>query len=147
MTKINECCIEFEFEFSYVNNKLMQVQLINDQNIVSVDTQHAHDRYWAVAKINVKFPTTVKLEFKGKDPNVDTILDDKGNILEDLYVRITAVRLDGFDLRENFLHQRLTIHTLDNQFWTTSYIGFNGTMTINFEKSNTFSQYLYFLNY
>jgi len=147
MTKINECCVEFEFEFSYVNNKLMQVQLVNDQNIVLVDPQHVHDRYWAVAKINVSLPTTIKLEFEGKDPNIDTVLDDKGNIVEDLYVKITAIKLDGFALKENFLHQRLTIHTLDNQCWTTSYIGFNGTITINFEKSNTFSQYLYFLNY
>ena len=147
MTKINECCIEFEFEFSYVNNKLMQVRLVNNQNIVLVNPQYADGRYWATAKINVEFPTTVKLEFKGKDPDIDTILDDNSNILEDLCVKITAVKLDGFALRENFLHQGLTIHTLDNQYWTTNYIGFNGTITINFKKSNTFSQYLYFLNY
>jgi hypothetical protein len=146
MTKINECCIEVEFEFGSVNNKLMQVQLINDQNVVPVNPQHVDNKYQAAAKINVKFPTTVKLEFAGKDPNIDTILDDKGNIVEDLYVKITAIKLDGFALRETFLNQRLTIHTLDNQCWTTNYIGFNGTITINFEKSNTFSQYLYFFN-
>jgi hypothetical protein len=125
----------------------MQVQMINGNHVVSVYPDLIDNKYRATAKINVILPTTVSLQFDGKNANFDTITDAHGNITDDLYVKILAIKLDGFAIAETFLHQRLELHTTDKQTFVTSFIGFNGTMTIDLIKPSAFSQLLYFANY
>ena len=104
MLKINECCVEIDFEFSYLNNKFMQVQVINGDQVVDVNPTLINNKYLSIAKIDVVLPTNVSLHFKGKNANFDTIMDDQGNITDNLYVKILAIKLDGFGIPEDFLH-------------------------------------------
>ena len=147
MLKINECCVEIDFEFSYLNNKFMQVQVINGNQVVDVNPTLINNKYLSIAKIDVVLPTNVSLHFKGKNANFDTIMDDQGNITDNLYVKILAIKLDGFGIPEDFLHQGLKLYTTDNQTFVTSFIGFNGTMMLDLIKPAVFSQFLYFKNY
>jgi len=81
------------------------------------------------------------LHYSGKIKQ-DTIIGKDNEIIEDMYVKILAIRLDKIDLNEKFIHQNIQIVTDSKDTHTTSYIGFNGTITLDLAESNVFSQVL-----
>jgi len=90
---------------------------------------------------NLHLPAIIKLKFSGKTVH-DTVTDKDNKIIEDMYVKVLAIRLDKFELNEKFIHQKINIVADSNETHTTSYIGFNGTITLNLAESNVFSQVL-----
>jgi hypothetical protein len=90
---------------------------------------------------DIHLPAIVRLKFSGKTKH-DTIMDKDNKIIEDMYVKILAIRLDKIDLNEKFIHQKIQIVTDSKDTHNTSYIGFNGTVTLDLAESNAFSQVL-----
>ena len=52
-------------------------------------------------------PENVVIETSGKNPKYDTKMNSKGKIIEDLYVQIESICLDGFPLDEKYIHQMM----------------------------------------
>lgn len=139
MPNFGHCAIEFDFEFGTIKNKHMMVEIQTETESISVNPDESSKGF---AKIEVDLPTCVVLKFTGKDYNTDTIVDENGKIIQDVYVKISNMRLDGFVLNEKFMHQKIKISTDQGQEFTTSYIGFNGTVQIVLSEKDVFSQYL-----
>ena len=138
MPKLDTCKIGFEFEFGVIQDRHMTLQILHDDNVFMV----AGSEGKANLEFDIVLPTRIVLKFSGKNPNTDTLVDSTGNIIEDMYVKITKVNFDGFDLSDMFLHKKIVLDTNDGQQIVTSYIGFNGTINFEFNESTVFKQYL-----
>lgn len=143
MPNWNQVPIEIDLEFGLLDDKIMQVQITANQHRVHIDPVIEHQKGHASFQTVVALPGQVILEFSGKNNNTDTRLDSEGNIVQDLYVKITDVKLDCFKLSNKFKHTHLKLETSD-QTICTPYVGFNGRMTINLDKTNIFQQYYAF---
>ena len=139
MTNLQACKIQFKFEFGLINNQFMQVNVINgnQNNLVIPNNNNI-----GIVEFSVELPTQIMLTFTGKNPNTDTLVDENGNITKDMYVKIVSILLDGFELNNIFLHQKIKLLTETNQEIITSYVGFNGSIRIDLSESSVFSQYL-----
>ena len=135
MTKFSKCKLEIDFEFGGCRNRYFKLQVDDGywQTMVSKD-----DSSYST---EIHLPAIVRLHFSGKTKH-DTIIGKDNEIIEDMYVKILAIRLDKIDLNEKFIHQKIQIVTDSKDTHNTSYIGFNGTMTLDFAESNAFSQVL-----
>lgn len=126
----------FKFDFEGINNQHLSL------------TVHSHNQQFMVTDtdptitLDLVLPTVVHLEFSGKNYNTDTILDSDGKIIKDKYIKITSVNIDGFDLPETFLYQKLVVNTDDGRTFTTPYVGFNGAIQITLDQPDVFSQFL-----
>ena len=135
MTKFSTCKLEIDFEFGGCRNRYFSLQVDDGywQTMVSKDdSSYSND---------IHLPAIVRLHFSGKTKH-DTIMDKDNKIIEDMYVKILAIRLDKIDLNEKFIHQNIQIVTDSKDTHNTSYIGFNGTVTLDLAESNVFSQVL-----
>lgn len=146
MQKINHCYVEFDLEFGTVNDKFLSLSISAGDHSIDVYPELVDGKFLARPRLYIDLPTVVKLNFSGKDPTVDVVMDLSGKIVQDLYVKILKVNIDGFELNEKFIHQGLTINTVDGESWTTSYIGFNGEIKIDLAQPNVFLQYNEILN-
>ena len=143
---LRQCSAEFEFEFSEVNDKLMQVVIEESGVRYPVAASLVNNKWLATIKVNFDLPTVVSLIFDGKIPGTDTKVDHKGRIVQDLCVKINTVKIDGFPLPEKFFWSGLVLETAQGEQIKGSYVGFNGKITLNFSKSTAFSQFQTFSN-
>jgi len=140
MIKFNNCTVEFQFEFGVIAGRHMQIAItVNSNDLYTVTPT---DTLVTGTKINIELPSQIVLTFFGKNYNTDTVSDIDGNITQDIFVKILSMSIDGFQLNEKFLHQKLKLVTVDNQEIFTAYIGFNGNITIDLSTHTVFSQYL-----
>jgi len=135
MTKFSTCKLEIDFEFGGCRDRYFSLQVDDGywQTMVSKD-----DSSYST---EIHLPAIVRLHFSGKTKH-DTIIGKDNEIIEDMYVKILAIRLDKIGLNEKFIHQKIQIVTDSNDTHNTSYIGFNGTVTLDLAESNAFSQVL-----
>lgn len=136
--------MKFTFEFGLLDNRYMQTSVTSGKynqlvipasnNIGTVD-------------FDVELPAQIILKFSGKNSDTDTLIDENGNIISDMYVKIDSISMDGFELSKIFLHQKITLLTESGQKIQTSYFGFNGISIIELPESSVFSQYLLMNSY
>jgi len=131
----NKCEIEIEFEFGSVNGEYMNVEIVNGNNTTVVIPENR--RYRAA----ITLPTRLSITTSGKNPRYHTVLRN-GEIVEDMFVKITKFTIDKQPLNEIFLHKKITLSALDGSKHTTNYFGFNGTADIDFLEDNVFIQYV-----
>ena len=131
--------MQFKFEFGLFDNRHMQVQVINGDytNLVSPNSDNV-----GTVDFDIELPTCVILKFSGKNSKTDTSVDAEGNIISDMYVKINSISMDGFELNNVFLHQKIKLLTESGSEIQAPYIGFNGTVTIEMSESCVFFQYL-----
>jgi hypothetical protein len=134
MIKFNECELKIIFKYSKCNEKFMEVR-VGD---TLLDPQDGYATYTGLLEL----PAQVTITTSGKNHRYDTKVDESGNICEDLAVQIESIKLDSFDLNDKYIHQKINILTESGETHTTSYIGFNGTININFDENNVFAQIL-----
>lgn len=139
MLEFNTCKIGLEFEFGTVQGRHMTLEIFHDE--CSTIVSPGHDNKTRI-EFDIALPTQILLQFKGKDPNHDTIVDDQGNITADVFVKIVKIDLDGFELNETFMHKKIKLCTDDGREIVSSYIGFNGTVYFDLIESDVFKQYL-----
>lgn len=136
MTNFSECKLRIRFKLGKCNNKLFNIN-VNKQELIPTETDSS---IYAVFEQKIKLPTSIEIRTYGKDPNIDTIIDKDGKIVQDLYAQIIEVSLDNFQIAENYLHQKIKVVTDSGAIHTTSYIGFNALTTLNFCENDVFSQ-------
>ena len=93
-------------------------------------------------ELDLMLPENVVIETSGKNPKYDTKMNSKGEIVEDLYVQIESISLDGFPLGEKYIHQMVKINTDEGKHVNTSYLGYNGEVVLEFTEDNAFFQVL-----
>ena len=127
--------LDINVEFGRLSHgKIMQVEILYNNQVYAVTDQKNS------FSLPVSLPGTVTLTFSGKDMMHDTVLDSQGNIVEDLYVKIQKIKLDGFDMGVNFLNQKIVLITDDGKEIPGAYIGFNGKIVIDLNCSSVFEQ-------
>jgi len=124
--------IDLEFEFGLIDNRCMTV-MVNGQLVTPANPTVSFD---------ITLPTQFRIDYSGKDNQTDTKLDKQGNIIADLYAKITTMKLDGFPVRQKYLYHTVTMHTTTGQVFTTCYAGFNGHMQVVLDQPTVFSQYI-----
>tara|TARA_E500000318_G_scaffold87622_1_gene84603 strand:- start:500 stop:877 length:378 start_codon:yes stop_codon:yes gene_type:complete len=92
--------------------------------------------------IDVELPTTINIITDGKDNNNDTLLDDKGNVIKDKFLRIDEIFIDKKPIDTNALYKIIKIHTVEKQLIYSNYVGFNGVSSINLEYSDSLIAHL-----
>jgi hypothetical protein len=136
---MNECKLEIFFRFVEIDGKYMGVK-IRYNELESVLTPVDNSTY--CYEQNIKLPCSVHLDFFGKDNSKDTKIDEQGNILKDKHTLIKAINLDNLPIESLYVKRKLElIHS--NGATNSNYIGYNGAMVIQFEKSNVFAQVLH----
>jgi hypothetical protein len=129
---MGKASLDIEFEFGSIDGRYMTVQ-VNGQEVVPTNPH---------ITVDISLPTTVRIDYSGKDSQNDTKLDESGNIIADLYAKIKTMRLDGFPMSQTYLYQKLTMHTQDGQVFNTCYAGFNGYMEVVLDQPTVFAQYI-----
>ena len=118
--------VKLEFKFASVNNACMSLT-VNGNPLVP-----GHNLL-ATVTIDQEFPGSIDLVVDGKDMNHDTILDAKGNIVQDKHILLTKVTVDRVLVPDHFI-----------QSWpktsnrSTSYFGFNDQISLNFDDLDSF---------
>lgn len=124
--------LDIKFEFGSIDGRYMTVQ-VNGQPV---------DPDQPTIGVDIQLPTTVRIDYSGKDSQNDTKLDESGNIVADLYAKIKTMQLDGFPMSQQYLYQKLTMHTESGESFTTCYAGFNGYMEVVLDQPTVFAQYI-----
>ena len=133
---LNIIDLTFEFEFGVLDGRSMTVEIISGDQTFTANTLTN-----TITVERITLPSQIKLAFLGKVPGRDTKVDNQGNIIADMYVKITKMLIDNLQVPTWALQKNLIYVTDDGKSLTTSYIGFNGTMTIDIPKSTVFSFY------
>ena len=142
MPNFSRCTIDFKFEFGTIDGRAMTLEISTPTETILVIPNQIDSRLIGDTKIEVDLPTQIVLKFTGKNYNTDTIVDENGNIVKDIYIKILSMRMDGFKLNEKFLHQKIKVVTDQSQQYNTAYIGFNGLIEFDLNEPNVFLQYL-----
>ena len=100
------------------------------------------EKYTCTVGVDVELPAQVRIHYSGKNSGADTLIDSNGNIVQDLCVKITNMKLDGFPMSQDYMYKKLLMTTETGEEFTTCYAGFNGFMTINLTEPTVFSQYV-----
>jgi len=108
---------------------------VNDEVLNPVDN-------YVLFEKNIQLPEKLSIKTSGKIDGKDTKVDTDGNIVEDMYIQIENISLDDFPLNEIYLHQRINLLTEKGETNTSNYIGFNGTVNLDFVEENVFAQVL-----
>lgn len=128
--------LNIEFDFGLIDGRYMIVEaMYNNQTYISYP-----DNKTLQIK-NITLPTQIILKFSGKNLDKDTKIDKSGNIIEDKYVKIKSIKLDHLNIPDWIIQKKFSYITENNQIIKTSYIGFNGVMTIDIPEKNIFSYY------
>ena len=132
---LNTIDVTFEFEYGMIDNRYMQIEISTNKQSVLVNAKTN------IVVKEIQIPNRLSLSFTGKTPGRDTIVDSAGNIIQDMYVKVIGLKIDNLKVPEWVLQKKLSYVTFDGRLLTTSYIGFNGTMTIDIPESMVFSFY------
>lgn len=131
---LNIVDLTFEFEYGSIDDRFMQVEISTNEQTVLAEPGNK------IIIKQVSLPNQINLIFTGKTPR-DTRIDSAGNIVQDMYVKIVGLSVDNLKVPDWVLQKKLSYVTVNGQILTTSYIGFNGTMTIDVSESTVFSFY------
>lgn len=134
---LNNIKFHIDFEFGYLGDRCMAVEINGTKVLASKGKTVTHS-------IDISLPADVELVFSGKNTN-DTIIDQQGQIIKDMYVKILNIRLDQIVLPDWVIASKLRLITDKNEIINTAYIGFNGKITIPLNQNTVFSQYQNFL--
>jgi len=130
--------IKFLFEFGYVKNKTMTVKFIGDDIVINPTGEKFVEQ-----SLFVNLPKKIKIDFSGKDMKNDTIIEDN-KIIADKFVKICSIKLDMFPINEVYLQQNIVINCENQSKIATNYVGFNGYIDLNLNKTNIFEQIMAF---
>ena len=98
MTKFSKCNLEIDFEFGSCRNLYFSLYVDDGNSLTKVSKDDSS------YSTNIHLPAIIKLKFSGKTVH-DTVMDKDNKIIEDMYVKVLAIRLDKFELNEKFIHQ------------------------------------------
>lgn len=132
---LNTIDILFKFEYGPIDDRFMQIEISANDQIILANTASE------VLVRQISLPGSISLKFSGKTPGRDTKIDSAGNIVQDMYVKLIGLNIDNLKVPEWVIQKKISYTTDDGRYLTTSYIGFNGIMTIDIPESTVFSFY------
>lgn len=136
MTNFNSCQLTLKFRFGKTNDDYMNLMIVHNHSEYSV---FPDSNDCATFQVDLNLPDSLLISVSNKN-QFDTIVDKNGNIAEDRFVQLYSAHLDGFELNHNFLHKKIKLITTENNEVISSYFGFNGSVTLNFDEPNVFRQ-------
>jgi hypothetical protein len=125
--------VTIDFEFGLLNNKSMKVVVAYEKDIFEATPDNP-----SVKITQVNLPNSFEIQFSGKT-NKDTIVDENGNILQDMYVKVVGLKFDHLIVPNWIVQKKLSYLTTSGQTLKTAYIGFNGLMKFDIPETNIFS--------
>lgn len=143
MPEFSSCQLRIDFEFGSAKGKFMSVAVEHEGKMYPLLPEGTGIKRTTSFEIPIVLPTKIILRFSGKEAGKDTVIDAQGNITEDVSVQVAGLSFDGFKVNEKFLYHKMLLITTDGQQLTTCYAGFNGTITLDFDKQDVFAQYLW----
>lgn len=138
--KLNQCNLLVDFRFNSVQDSSMTVKILTFDSIEEFSVINDVVKF----KKNINLPTKVQIEFFGKNMNLDTVLDNNGNIIADKNVIIENIFLDNIPIPNWCLSKFICLVTTENQKIYTNYIGHNGFVKLDFCHSDVFRQLMSF---
>lgn len=96
-------------------------------------TKQNHSSNTSEIEFRIKLPSTITIELSGKNPMTDTIVNGDGRIIQDKFIKIDGMWLARHPIPEHIYMKMCEVDNGVDKF-TTSYFGFNGTVTINFNE-------------
>ena len=139
--QVNNAILSLVLEFGSIHDgKTMNVSIQHGSNSITVVPNGSGD---TKVSFPVTLPGTVCLFFSGKDSLHDTIVDSDGKILQDLFVKIKDISLDGFRTFDSMIHRFFVLETDCGQTIPTAYVGFNGKIEFHMSHSDVFSQIMH----
>jgi hypothetical protein len=117
--------IELDFSAGLINGVSMSLQIDTDQQTVILDQLNPTQ----TVRCCISVPGKLSIQTSGKG-DLDTQVDDEGNIIADKYIQLTDMRLDGLSVDENYLPRFIMLKPLDKEPVFSNYWGFNGTVEI-----------------
>lgn len=127
----NRSTVTLEFEISHVHNKSMSMSIGTPQGTEYFD-QIVERRFKHT--VDIEFPTTITIVVSGKGMN-DTVIDSDGNIIDDMYIKLNKVLVDGIPCSANYVYDLINC-TNDGATVQTNYWGMNGTIKLDFLYKN-----------
>ena len=129
---VSNCsAVTLDFDISHVHGRSMSL---------SIETDHATEYFEQLAEgrfqhtTTIQFPTKFNIVVSGKGPN-DTLVDQDGNIVGDMYIKLNRVSVDGIPCSTNYVHELINC-TDRGDTVQTNYWGFNGVIKLDFSHSN-----------
>lgn len=117
----NTTTIKFRFKIGLYSNTSMGLKVrVNNKTILDVD-QFLQD--WHELEFSAMLPLIVEFETIGKMLS-DTLIDSNGDILEDKFISIEQMSVDGIWIKQWILESRLFENATSNI--KTNYFGQNG---------------------
>jgi len=113
----------------FTNNKMLQVvpEFKDGHNIFDFD---------------IELPTNFNIFIDGKDRLLDTQVDDDSKIIQDKFIRIEEIIIDGKPIDKNAVHKIIKMTTNEGETIISNYIGFNGMVSIDFNYQDSFVAHL-----
>ena len=126
--------LRLQMHVSVLKQKSMTIKITsNHRQDLFADLEHGLFEY----ETSLTFPDQILITLDGKGPN-DTVVDDKGNIVEDKFIQLLDINVDGLSCNPHFLHHRIFLTTNSGQTVQSNYWGFNGTVLLDFLQPNSF---------
>lgn len=124
--------INLEFDVGKIDNKSMTMIVIheNSKKIYS----NLENKF--TMQMSINFPTQIKLVLLGKKNN-DTVFDDKQNVVEDKFVKLTKLEVDNLQCNNFYLKNKIKLTTADSQVIHDNYWGSNGEVILDFNQKNS----------
>jgi len=141
MLNLQTALIELEFEFGRANDRFINIVISDAKSKFNVFPYEDNGWFGHVA-LPVQLPTKIFIECSGKTDQ-DVIVDKNNNIIQDTYVKIKNIKIDGFFLSKNYIDQKIIQHTSTGEEIISSYIGHNCSIVLDFSKNNAIYQVLY----
>jgi len=116
-------------------NGSMSASFFTAQKMLQKTTVLKHGDH--IFDFDIDLPCTLNVLVNGKDNSKDTVVDDKGNILEDKFIRIDKICLDNKPLNDNALPKFCKLVTNDSKTIVSNYIGFNGMVSLDLNYSDS----------
>jgi hypothetical protein len=129
---VNNCStVTLDFEVSHVRDRSMSLTIETDHDVKHFD-QLPSGRFKHT--VDIKFPSKFNIIVSGKGAN-DTLIDQDGNIIGDMYIKLNRLSVDGILCSTNYVHELVNCTTNGDRV-QTNYWGFNGTIKLDFSHSN-----------
>lgn len=118
--------VKLEFKFESVNDAYMLLT-VNGYPLLP------ESNGLATIELEQEFPGQIELTVSGKDMNHDTILDTEGQIVKDKHILLKSITVDRVLVPNHFV-----LSWPKTSERSTSYFGFNDSVCLNFEDSDSF---------
>lgn len=135
---MNNVKINLQLEMGFCNDSSMDVEVFVDDTRVYNIVDNLSST--VDLELSVTWPTVLTFRLHGKDKNKDTTIDKDGNIVENKFVKLAKLNVNGVPLLEKNLYQISNFNNQNEIFWDL-----NGTATVEFTHKTPL-RWLLFLN-